>query len=737
MSQHELDIAASPDDVRPWVRYVKSIKDDKSTARQKCVLFERAVAALPRSYKLWKAYLDLRTSLCTGLNPIQHSDEYDRVNALYEKSLVLLHKMPVIWLQYLQFLVLQPCVTKTRVVINEALRSLPVAQHPRVLKLALQFGEKVGGLTSVQLWKRYILAYPDQKEAMVQSLINMGFQGEAAVVLIDLLNSSGDNYSLWTELVNLIGDSDNLSLNPPVEQIITSGIKRFPDQRGSLTVQLANFLVRNGDLESARDVFEDGITTANTVRDFTVVFDAYAEFEERIVTQLIENESATADLRIAKLDYLLERRPFLISDVRLRREPYSVIEWQKRIALYDDPAETVEAYAEAVKSIPPAKADGKLSQLWISWAQYYAEDRETACQIYHKATLVPLKSVSELADVYLAWSQYESENGHWENALKIIGGALESSNIHISYHNSELTAQDRIHKNVRLWSYYADLVESYGTFEETKAVYERIMSLDLLTPLFVVNYSNLLEENDHYEEMFKVYEKGISLFEDSAFELWNLYLVKASPRLGLERLRDLFEDAIGKFPTQKALYILYGKLEENRGLVRNAMRVYSAMCDHVKSSETFKFYIGRTVENFGLAATRPVYDKALESLPNIDASALALDYAQMEEKLGEIDRARAIYGYGSQFSDPQNVAYYDAWHKFEVAHGTEDTFKDMLRIKRSVQAKFNTDIHYATTAVEVKTGAVQEFVKGETVQKGSIETAAPAQANEDEIELDI
>ncbi|QNP98672.1 YALIA101S07e05974g1_1 [Yarrowia lipolytica] len=736
MSQHELDIASSPGDVRPWIRYISSVKNDKTTARQKCILFERAVTALPRSYKLWKEYLDFRSGLCTGLNPIKHADEYDRVNALYEKSLVLLHKMPVIWLQYLQFLMLQPKVTKTRSVINEALRSLPVQQHPRVLKLALQFGTKVGGPTSVQIWKRYVLAYPDQKETMAQSLIKMGYHGEAAVVLIELLNASGDNYALWTELVDLIGESDKLTLEPPVEQIISSGIKRFPDQRGPLTVQLANFLVRNGDLESARDVFEDGITTANTVRDFTVVFDAYAEFEERIVTHLIENESPMADLRIAKLDHLLERRPFLISDVRLRREPYSVLEWQKRIALYEDPAETVAAYTEAVQSIPPAKADGKLSQLWISWAKFYAEDRETACEIYHKATLVPYKSVSELADVYLAWSQYESENDHWENAVKIIKQALESPNTHVSYHNSDLTAQDRIHKSVRLWSYYADLVESYGTFEETKQVYEKIMALDLLTPLFVVNYATLLEENDHFEEMFKVYEKGISLFEESAFEIWNLYLVKASPRLGLERLRDLFEDAISKFPTQKALYILYGKLEEDRGLVRNAMRVYSAMCDHVKTSETFKYYIGRTVENFGLAATRPVYDKALESLPNRDASELALDYAQMEEKLGEIDRARAIYGYGSQFSDPQIIKYYDAWHKFEVAHGTEDTFKDMLRIKRSIQAQFNTDIHYATTAAEVKKGTVQEFVKGETVQKGNIEPPV-AQANEDEIELDI
>ena len=32
---------------------------------------------------------------------------------------------------------------------------------------------------------------------------------------------------------------------------------------------------------------------------------------------------------------------------------------------------------------------------------------------------------------------------------------------------------------------------------------------------------------------------------------------------------------------------------------------------------------------------------------------MCLSYAQLETKLGEIDRARAIYSHGSQFSDPR------------------------------------------------------------------------------------
>ena len=39
-------------------------------------------------------------------------------------------------------------------------------------------------------------------------------------------------------------------------------------------------------------------------------------------------------------------------------------------------------------------------------------------------------------------------------------------------------------------------------------------------------------------------------------------------------------------------------------------------------------------------------------------------------------------------------AYWKAWQEFEVRHGNEDTFREMLRIKRSVQAQFNTQVNF-------------------------------------------
>jgi pre-mRNA-splicing factor SYF1 len=48
-----------------------------------------------------------------------------------------------------------------------------------------------------------------------------------------------------------------------------------------------------------------------------------------------------------------------------------------------------------------------------------------------------------------------------------------------------------------------------------------------------------------------------------------------------------------------------------------------------------------------------------------------------------------VYGHASQFCDPRvDTVFWKKWEGFEVQHGNEDTFKEMLRIKRSVQAQF-------------------------------------------------
>lgn len=54
------------------------------------------------------------------------------LNNTYERALVNMHKMPRVWLDYLELLVGQRLVTRVRRTFDRALCSLPITQHDRI-----------------------------------------------------------------------------------------------------------------------------------------------------------------------------------------------------------------------------------------------------------------------------------------------------------------------------------------------------------------------------------------------------------------------------------------------------------------------------------------------------------------------------------------------------------------------------------------------------------------------------
>jgi hypothetical protein len=173
----------------------------------------------------------------------------------------------------------------------------------------------------------------------------------------------------------------------------------------------------------------------------------------------------------------------------------------------------------------------------------------------------------------------------------------------------------------------------------------------------------------------QVYERGIELFHfPVAFEIWNIYLSKFVKRYGgkkLERSRDLFEQALENCPAKfcKPLYLMYAKLEEDHGLAKRAMGIYDRAATTVQDSDKFDMftiYIAKAAANFGLPATRPIYERAIEVLPDRQTAEMCRRFAAMERKLGEVDRARAIYAHASQFCDPRvEPDFWAEWNAFE------------------------------------------------------------------------
>jgi pre-mRNA-splicing factor SYF1 len=86
---------------------------------------------------------------------------------------------------------------------------------------------------------------------------------------------------------------------------------------------------------------------------------------------------------------------------------------------------------------------------------------------------------------------------NYESCLLILHKAVASKK-EKGQHKRE--REEFLHLSIKLWNFYADLQESLGTFEQAKAVYDRMMGLKVASPQTVLNYCNFLEKHYYYEE---------------------------------------------------------------------------------------------------------------------------------------------------------------------------------------------------------------------------------------------
>lgn len=208
---------------------------------------------------------------------------------------------------------------------------------------------------------------------------------------------------------------------------------------------------------------------------------------------------------MARLEDLASRRPLLLSSVLLRQNPHNVYEWHKRIALFkDDPEKTIETYTDAVMTVDPWKATGKPHSLWVAFARYYEanDDIDNARVIFDRATRVAYKSIEDLANLWCEAAEMELRHNHTNEAIALLKRATTVPRHRASSRYTPLTAsaadqlvavQEKVYRSTKLWSFYADLEENFGTLESTKAVYEQMIHIKVATPKVIINYATYLE----------------------------------------------------------------------------------------------------------------------------------------------------------------------------------------------------------------------------------------------------
>ena len=132
--------------------------------------------------------------------------------------------------------------------------------------------------------RSYLQYEPDGIEDYIDFLLSIDRVGEAAKKLAEMLNRENivstkgkSRHTLWMELCELVCKNPRHVKALRVEPILLSGLRSFSDEAGHLWCALADFFIRQALFEQARGVYEEAIASALTVRDFSMIFDAYSQ----------------------------------------------------------------------------------------------------------------------------------------------------------------------------------------------------------------------------------------------------------------------------------------------------------------------------------------------------------------------------------------------------------------------------------------------------------------------------
>lgn len=617
---HEEAVLRNPFAIRPWLDYINflSSDDEDVTAPLVFPIYERAVAALPGSYKLWKRYANLFRSFAQRRHP-NHPARAAALQVSTRAARALLVS-PVLWSENIDHALSESRLIDALDSLNDALRTLPLTQHHHVWQVIRQsFPLKHAPHCAAALFRRYAKFAP---EAAIEPLCDALLAAEnwpAAITqmanaLVDSkwIPNEFSRHEFWLRLARTAATNGSHLTEVDVANLIRKGIKEGGPAVAEMWVALAEFFTRQAMFDEARAVFEEGLASISVARDFAIVFDAYAKLEESLVTAAVaasdsadstEADEAEVEEHLARLEALVDRRPMLLSDVWLRQNPHNVHEWHKRARMFKaagDAPGVVDVYTKAIAAVDPHRASaGRPHTLWLAFARYYEDSGElsSARRVLDRAVGDPdaFRSPEDLAAVWSEYAEMELRRGELGDAREVLLRAITTpervrerearrargekrgdaevtvkagaGNVIIRGEEGRLGAAWFTFRSPRLWHFLLDLAHTTMEGDDILKLHERMLELRIASASSVLAGAAALEGRRLFELAFRLYDRAASkLGWPGALQVWVVYLSKFVERFQwrkLERARDLFEEAIRTAPSSKK----GGRIIANEGVM--------------------------------------------------------------------------------------------------------------------------------------------------------------------------
>jgi len=139
---------------------------------------------------------------------------------------------------------------------------------------------------------------------------------------------------------------------------------------------------------------------------------------------------AEVEERLAKLERLLHRRPYLLYNINIRKNPNDVKTWLKLIDLHRQAGNLEDCFKTIARSKETIKSDeaknGRYSEIWIYGGKLYQELRDLGrCNDnFYEATMINYKTIEDYINVWTRWAEILIEEGYPKDALAVVKHVL-------------------------------------------------------------------------------------------------------------------------------------------------------------------------------------------------------------------------------------------------------------------------------------------------------------------------
>eukprot|EP00171_Calliarthron_tuberculosum_P013436 IDg13436t1 len=261
--------ARDPYSVKRWLSWAEAVRRSEQPAASEFSVLERAVAALPGSYKLWQLYATRAHMIARAYHP-EHASRELSVNVALRAARAL-RTAPRLWEEAISICEREGRLAAARVALDDALRALPVTQHDRIWRTALSGISALPSRASVSVLERYqtlrpLLAALPLFDARVRAR-----KWDAAVSgLLRVLAANptwvpvGDRTrgELWVAAMHLAVQHPAAVVSVDAPMLLRNALREGPDaahglQTADLYKLLARYHMRLGRFDDARAVYEE------------------------------------------------------------------------------------------------------------------------------------------------------------------------------------------------------------------------------------------------------------------------------------------------------------------------------------------------------------------------------------------------------------------------------------------------------------------------------------------------